>query len=153
VAERSGDTAFVRIYAIKQGKLFARTKAVLKSPHSGRWRDCQPPADLAERLDCGVFTAAFVRPTRSRTNQNLRPRESGVALRFPPQSKTSRNSPAVFQKQAAVLFEPLWRGCLIILLDHSSSARQEFLPSYRALSKLLGGTGFQPVVSGILPET
>jgi len=31
----------------------------------------------AKRLDCGVFTAAFVRTTRYRTYQNLCPRESG----------------------------------------------------------------------------
>ena len=35
-------------------------KAVLKPPHSGRWRDCRTSPNLAKRLDCGVFTAAFL---------------------------------------------------------------------------------------------
>jgi hypothetical protein len=30
-------------YAIKQMKIFVRIKAVLKSPHSRRWRDHRPP--------------------------------------------------------------------------------------------------------------
>jgi hypothetical protein len=34
---------------------------------------------------------AFVRTGRERTIDNRRPHESGVALRFPPHSKTSRN--------------------------------------------------------------
>jgi len=39
---------------------------------------------------------AFARAMRYRANQNLCPHESGVALRFPPQSKTSRNLPPMF---------------------------------------------------------
>ena len=38
---------------------FSRFKAVLKPPHSKRWRGCQAPSRLAKRLDCGEFTAAF----------------------------------------------------------------------------------------------
>jgi hypothetical protein len=34
---------------------------------------------------------AFTRTERGRTMDNFRPHESGVALRFPPHSKTSRN--------------------------------------------------------------
>jgi hypothetical protein len=34
---------------------------------------------------------AFARTERERTIDNFRPRESGVALRFPPQSKTLWN--------------------------------------------------------------
>jgi len=34
---------------------------------------------------------AFARAGRERTIDNFRPRESGVVLRFPPQSKTLRN--------------------------------------------------------------
>jgi predicted GH43/DUF377 family glycosyl hydrolase len=36
-------------------------KAVLKPPHSKRWRDCRATSHLAKRLECGTFTAAFVR--------------------------------------------------------------------------------------------
>jgi hypothetical protein len=41
--------------------LFAtpRPKAVLKPPHSKRCRDQPATLNLAKRLDCGVFTAAF----------------------------------------------------------------------------------------------
>jgi hypothetical protein len=56
-------------------------------------RSTNAPTD-AKRLECGVFTAAFVRKTRYRTSQNLCPRESGVSRLlsgFPPHSKTSRN--------------------------------------------------------------
>jgi hypothetical protein len=38
-------------------------KAVLKPPHSKRWRDCPTTSGFAERLECGVFTAAFPRPS------------------------------------------------------------------------------------------
>jgi hypothetical protein len=48
---------------------------------------------------------AFVRTGRERTIDDFLPRESGVALRFPPQSKTSRNEPPLFRNQAVVLFE------------------------------------------------
>lgn len=34
-------------------------KAVLKPPHSKRWRACRVSSNFAKRLDCGVFTAAF----------------------------------------------------------------------------------------------
>jgi hypothetical protein len=34
-------------------------KAVLKPPHSTRWRDSQGVSDFAKRLECGVFTAAI----------------------------------------------------------------------------------------------
>ena len=51
---------------------------------------------------------AFARAERERAIDNLCSRESGVALRFPPQSKTSRNWPPAFRNQATVLFEPLW---------------------------------------------
>jgi hypothetical protein len=44
-----------------QKHTFASSKAVLKPPHSKRWRDCQASSDLAKRLECGAFTAAFVR--------------------------------------------------------------------------------------------
>src|ERR1019366_9539100 len=33
-------------------------KAVLKHPHSRRWRDCRAFPNLAKRLDCVRFTAA-----------------------------------------------------------------------------------------------
>ena len=35
--------------------------AVLKPPHSKRWRACLASTNLATRLDCGAFTAAFPR--------------------------------------------------------------------------------------------
>jgi hypothetical protein len=35
------------------------TKAVLKPPHSKRWRDGLAPTNFAKRLECGAFTAAF----------------------------------------------------------------------------------------------
>jgi hypothetical protein len=34
-------------------------KAVLKSPHSRRWRDHLASPHRAKRLDCGAFTATF----------------------------------------------------------------------------------------------
>jgi C1A family cysteine protease len=36
-------------------------KAVLKTPQSKRWRECQVLPNRAKRLDCGAFTAAFGR--------------------------------------------------------------------------------------------
>jgi len=35
------------------------TEAVLKPPHSKRWRDSPGPSNRAKRLECGAFTAAF----------------------------------------------------------------------------------------------
>ena len=35
------------------------SKAVLKPPQSKRYRDCRELSNLAKRLDCGAFTAAF----------------------------------------------------------------------------------------------
>jgi hypothetical protein len=34
-------------------------KAVLKPPHSKRWRAGPALSNLAKRLECGAFTAAF----------------------------------------------------------------------------------------------
>jgi hypothetical protein len=34
-------------------------KAVLKPPQSRRWRACRETRNVAKRLDCGAFTAAF----------------------------------------------------------------------------------------------
>jgi len=34
-------------------------KAALKTPQSKRYRACQSQPDVAKRLDCGVFSAAF----------------------------------------------------------------------------------------------
>jgi hypothetical protein len=34
-------------------------RAVLKPPHSKRWRDCRKAFDFAKRLEYGAFTAAF----------------------------------------------------------------------------------------------
>ena len=48
--------------------LGSRSKAVLKSPQSRRWRVCHPLTNFAERLDCGAFTAGF------RALKNLQPR-------------------------------------------------------------------------------
>jgi hypothetical protein len=48
---------------------------------------------------------AFARAGRERTFDDFRPRQSGGALRFPPQSKTSRNEQPVFWSQAAVLLK------------------------------------------------
>ncbi len=45
----------------------ARSKAVLKPPHSKRQRDHHTPPNHAQRLDCGAFTAAFARTTSSRS--------------------------------------------------------------------------------------
>jgi hypothetical protein len=39
-------------------------KAALKSPHSKRWRDLPASSNLAKRLDCVRFTAAFALPCR-----------------------------------------------------------------------------------------
>jgi hypothetical protein len=39
--------------------LWDARKAVLKPPHSRRWRDHQAFPHRAKRLDCGAFTAAF----------------------------------------------------------------------------------------------
>jgi hypothetical protein len=72
----------------EQMNTLARTRAVLKPPHSKRWRDFQTQANRAKRLECGAFTAALVRTGRSRTDESLCPHKSGVALRLPPQSKT-----------------------------------------------------------------
>jgi hypothetical protein len=38
---------------------YMKIKAVLKPPHSRRWRDCRGASVFAKRLDCGAFTAAF----------------------------------------------------------------------------------------------
>ncbi len=35
------------------------TEAVLKPPHSRRWRDYRRASNFAKRLECGAFTAAF----------------------------------------------------------------------------------------------
>jgi hypothetical protein len=43
-----------------RGRL-ARAKAVLKTPHSRRWREGRGPSNRAERLECGAFTAAVAR--------------------------------------------------------------------------------------------
>jgi hypothetical protein len=37
-------------------------KAALKRPHSKRWRAASNALSLAERLECGRFSAAFERP-------------------------------------------------------------------------------------------
>ena len=42
-------------------KITARAKAVLKSPQSRPKRVGARPANLAQRLECGAFTAAFAR--------------------------------------------------------------------------------------------
>jgi hypothetical protein len=48
---------------------------------------------------------AFVRTGSARINENFCPRESGVALRFPPQSKTLARSTAMLPfYQASELF-------------------------------------------------
>jgi len=46
------------------------TKAVLKPPHSKRWRNELAPANFAKRLECGAFTAAFS-PERSGVDHQL----------------------------------------------------------------------------------
>jgi hypothetical protein len=38
------------------------SKAVLKPPHSKRWRDSRAAQSVAKRLDCGAFTAAIFLP-------------------------------------------------------------------------------------------
>jgi len=50
-----------------------RIKAVLKPPHSKRLRDCRTALNLAERVECGAFTAAFARtaPGLFRPGQSL----------------------------------------------------------------------------------
>jgi hypothetical protein len=68
--------------------IWPQVKAVLKPPHSRRWRECQTHSNRAKRLECGAFTAAFACAAGARNIEDLRPHESGVALRFPPQSKT-----------------------------------------------------------------
>jgi hypothetical protein len=45
---------------------------------------------------------AFARAEHERTMDNFRPHGSGVALRFPLHSKTSRNWPLAFRNHAAV---------------------------------------------------
>jgi hypothetical protein len=40
-------------------KQIVGAKAVLKPPHSRRWRDCREASTFAKRLECGAFTAAF----------------------------------------------------------------------------------------------
>jgi hypothetical protein len=37
----------------------AGRKAALKSPHSKRCRECRAMRNVAERLECGDFSAAF----------------------------------------------------------------------------------------------
>jgi hypothetical protein len=44
----------MRAFSINRG-----AKAVLKPPHSTRWRDCQAASEFAKRLECGAFTAAL----------------------------------------------------------------------------------------------
>jgi hypothetical protein len=51
-------------------------KAVLKTPQSKRYRDCQATTNLAKRLECGRFTAALGRAALShphflQTNRGL----------------------------------------------------------------------------------
>ena len=53
---------------------------MLKPPHSKRWRDCHASPNLAKRLECGAFTAAFARAARPRTNDKPRPRERARGL-------------------------------------------------------------------------
>jgi|GEM_PF-1131151 hypothetical protein len=43
-------------------------KAVLKTPQSKRYRDCQATTNLAKRLECGRFTAALGRATLSHSH-------------------------------------------------------------------------------------
>ena len=38
-------------------------KAVLKPPHSKRYRACRTTSNLAKRLECGAFTAALPHQT------------------------------------------------------------------------------------------
>jgi hypothetical protein len=52
---------------LEQAKAISRSKAALKTPQSKRYRDCRAPANFAKRLDCGVFSAAFL-TTRTTTN-------------------------------------------------------------------------------------
>jgi hypothetical protein len=107
--ERSGDTAFAR--AMRN-----RTKENSRRPKTAGARVCDPQqwtvfkaASIhSTRLLAGHIAAAHrVALQNNGRLHDFRPRESGVALRFPPHSKTSRNLPPVFQNQATVLFEPL----------------------------------------------
>jgi hypothetical protein len=56
-------------------------KAGLKPPHLTRWRDCQGTFDIAKRLDCGAFTAAFgLQPTAGRFTEKTRAMRPCAAL-------------------------------------------------------------------------
>jgi hypothetical protein len=64
-------------------------KAVLKPPHSTRWRDCRGTFDFAKRLECGAFTAAIGNKRRrvgsgvqgvKFFSPNSSPRLSGVGI-------------------------------------------------------------------------
>src|ERR1035437_4985338 len=39
--------------------MYLRPKAVLKPPHSKRWRDCPAPSNFAKRLECVRFITAI----------------------------------------------------------------------------------------------
>jgi hypothetical protein len=63
-------------------------RAVLKPPHSRRWRDCRGALDFAKRLECGVFTAAFglqAAPRRCRGSMRevLSSKRGGMVRRLP----------------------------------------------------------------------
>jgi hypothetical protein len=47
---------------------------------SKRYRDCGTGPNLAKRLDCGAFTAAFARAVSQRTSHDLCPLESGAEV-------------------------------------------------------------------------
>ena len=63
-------------HAMEPANIFKPAKAVLKPPHSKRWRDCQAASKPAKRLERGAFTAAFVRAGYQRSDDNLRLLES-----------------------------------------------------------------------------
>ena len=96
MAERSGDTAVARAGRERTIDSFRPHESGAEATALQALRVGRGDRLSRQRLDCGVFTAAFARATRPRTHKNLlRPKASGVALRFPPRSKTSRKLPVI----------------------------------------------------------
>ena len=60
------------------------------------------PSDLGLRWQGGSRDTAFGRATPVRTDETVRAREGGVALRFPPQSKTPFAAPRSCHFQMAI---------------------------------------------------
>ena len=59
-----GEHGWRSVSCLLHGGVWARPKAVLKTPQSRRWRDQAAASEGAKRLDCGGFSAAVPRDAR-----------------------------------------------------------------------------------------